>query len=76
MSFSTFWLQKTQFNAPGFKPVKFRKSVELEILQVGEKVNETVFWQIGNFASNVSRQWRTSMSVWFTAKRLGRHFMA
>jgi hypothetical protein len=31
---------KQQFNTPGFMLVNFSNSVELEILQVGEKLNE------------------------------------
>jgi hypothetical protein len=35
-----FGNNKQQFNTPGFMPVNFSNSVELEILQVGEKPNE------------------------------------
>jgi hypothetical protein len=42
VSFGAFW-KKQQFNKPGFTPVNFSHSVEsteLEIHQVGEKLNE------------------------------------
>jgi hypothetical protein len=44
MSFSAFWRQQKQhFNTPGLMLFNFSnpvESVELEILQVGEKLNE------------------------------------
>jgi hypothetical protein len=43
VSFSAFCKQKQQFNTRGFIPVNLSNSVEsgeLEILQVGEKLNE------------------------------------
>jgi hypothetical protein len=53
MLIGEFWAiletKKQQFNTPGFMPVDFSKSfesVELGILQVGEKLNELQDWQI------------------------------
>jgi hypothetical protein len=62
---------KKQFNTPGFMPVNLSNSVEsvdLEILQVGKKLNEQQSaWQTGKSARNVS-----SFSAWFTVRRFGR----
>jgi hypothetical protein len=49
MSSSAFLKQKKQqFHTPGFVPVNFVNSVELEILQVGETAKLTVIWQTAN----------------------------
>jgi hypothetical protein len=60
VSFGALWKQKKQqFDTPDFIPVNVSnsiKSVELEILQVREKLmNRTVMWQTGKSARSVLR---------------------
>ena len=78
MSFSAVWKQKKQqSNAPGFMPVNSSNSVELEILQVGETLNEQLSGRLANHHA-VFQVAYTSLSVWFTVSvsMLGRLFMA